>query len=67
MSSDRVTRINELARLSKTRPLTDAEKAEQEKLRREYLAEFRKNMVGTLENTYLQRPDGQKEKLKPKE
>lgn len=41
MEKVKVDRINELARLSKTRPLTDEEKAEQAALRAEYIAEVR--------------------------
>ena len=46
MEKIKVDRINELARLSKTRPLTEEEKAEQKKLREEYLAEVRKALKG---------------------
>ena len=41
MKQKRLDRINELARKQKTVGLTDAEKAEQKKLREEYLADFR--------------------------
>lgn len=43
-------RINELARKAKAEGLTDAEKAEQQALRQEYLAAFRKNFRKQLEN-----------------
>ena len=46
MDKKRVDRINELARLSKQRPLTEEEKREQEALRREYMTEFRKKLRG---------------------
>ena len=46
MEKIKVERINELARLSKTRPLTEEEQAEQKKLREEYLAEVRKALKG---------------------
>ena len=42
MEKIKVDRINELARISKERDLTDAEKLEQKNLREEYLAEVRK-------------------------
>ena len=42
MEKEKVDRINELARISKTRPLTEDEKSEQKNLREEYLAEVRK-------------------------
>ncbi len=41
MEKIKVDRINELARISKTRPLTADEAAEQKALREEYLNEVR--------------------------
>ena len=41
MEKIKIDRINELARISKTRELTEDEKAEQAALRAEYLKEFR--------------------------
>lgn len=46
MEKSKVDRINELARLSKERELTDAEKAEQAALRAEYISEFRRTLRG---------------------
>ena len=66
MEKAKVDRINELARKAKTTGLTEEEKAEQQTLRQEYLAGFRKNVIATLDNTYIQYPDGHKEKLKKK-
>lgn len=59
-------RLNFLARKAKTEGLTEAEKAEQQKLREEFLAGFRRNLYQTLDNTYVQRPDGSKKKLQRK-
>lgn len=59
-------RLNFLARKAKTEGLTPAEQEEQKKLREEFLAGFRRNLYQTLDNTYIQRPDGSKEKLKKK-
>ena len=59
-------RINELARLSKTRPLTDAEKKEQAALRQEYIMEIRASFGAILDNTVIERPDGTREYLKDK-
>lgn len=51
MEKIKVERINELARLSKVRPLTDAEKNEQKALREEYLSEVRRALrTGGKEN-----------------
>ncbi|MGX8692775.1 MAG: DUF896 domain-containing protein [Clostridia bacterium] len=67
MEQDKIDRINELARLAKERPLTEAELAERDALRREYIAAWRESTIAVLENTYIQTPDGKKHKLKKKE
>ncbi len=59
-------RLNFLARKSRTEGLTEEEKAEQQQLREEFLAGFRRNLYQTLDNTYVQRPDGTKKKLQRK-
>lgn len=59
-------RLNFLARKAKTEGLTDAEKTEQQALREEFLKGFRRNLYQTLDNTYVQRPDGTKKKLQRK-
>ena len=51
-------RINELARKSKAEGLTEAEKAEQAALRKEYVEAIRRNMRGTLNNISIQEADG---------
>ena len=58
MNQKRLDRINELARKQKTIGLTDEEKAEQNKLRQEYLADFRKTLRGQLENISFVEADG---------
>ncbi|MBR5307936.1 MAG: DUF896 domain-containing protein [Clostridia bacterium] len=64
MVQEKVNRINELARKSKTpEGLTEAEKAEQKALREEYIRDYRAQFTGILDNTYIQRPDGTKEKV----
>ena len=63
MTEERMKRIGELARKSKSVGLTDAEKEEQSVLRAEYIADFRKNFIGIMDNTYIQTPDGQKKKV----
>lgn len=64
MEQAKIARINELARLSKERPLTEPEKAEQQALRQQYLAEFRASFGGILSHTVIERPDGTREPLK---
>lgn len=67
MNKEKIDRINELAHKSKTTEgLTAQEREEQAKLRREYIDSFKASLVGQLDNTYIVRPDGTKEKLEKK-
>lgn len=62
-----IARINELAAKSKTpEGLTPAELEERAQLRRIYIDSVKSNLVGQLENTYIVRPDGTKEKVRHK-
>ena len=61
-----IARINELAHKAKAEGLTPEELAERDKLRRIYIDSVKANLVGQLENTYLVRPDGSKEKVQKK-
>lgn len=61
-----IARINALAALAKTRELTAEELTERDKLRRIYIDSVKQNLVGQLENTYIVRPDGTKEKVRHK-
>lgn len=61
-----IARINELAKKAKTDGLTPEELQERDKLRRIYIDSVKSNLVGQLENTYLVRPDGTKQKLEHK-
>ena len=63
MEKEKVERINFLSKKSKTEGLTDAEKAEQAALRKEYITEFRASFSGILDNTVIQYPDGSKENV----
>ncbi len=63
MTQEKIDRINALARKAKAEGLSEEEKAEQAVLRREYIDSFKQSLVGQLENTYVLRPDGSKEKL----
>ena len=63
MEQEGLKRINELAKIAKTRPLTEEEQAERARLRKEYLANFRKAFQQQLDNTYVQYDDGTKVKL----
>ena len=59
-----IKRINELAAKKKTEGLTEEELVERDKLRRIYIDSVKASLTGQLDNTYLLRPDGTKEKLK---
>ena len=63
MEKAKIERINELAKKSKTTPLTEEEKAEQKALREEYIRDFRAQFSGVLENTVIQYPDGSRTAL----
>lgn len=58
MNQERIDRINALYHKSKAEGLTAEEKAEQERLRKEYIADIRKSLRGTLNNISIQEKDG---------
>ncbi len=67
MTQEKINRINELARKSKTAEgLTDAEKEEQAVLRREYIDSYKASLIGQLDNTYIVDEKGNKRKLERK-
>ena len=55
----RLERINFLAKKAREEGLNEAEKAEQQKLRQEYLADFRNSFRRQLENTDIKYEDGE--------
>ena len=64
MEKSKIDRINELAKKSE---LTEEEKLEQKKLRKEYIDEYVGSLKKQLDNTYIVDENGNKEKLKKKE
>ena len=58
MDLSKIDRINVLARKSNTTGLTEAEKAEQAALRKEYIANIRMNLRSQLDSIDIQEPDG---------
>ena len=67
MNQEKIQRINDLSRKSKTpEGLTEAEKQEQQALRQEYLADFRRSFQNQLDHITIQEPDGTRHKLAPK-
>ena len=58
-----IARINELYHKSKAEGLTEAEKEEQQELRKQYIASFRNNLRSQLNSITIERPDGTRENL----
>lgn len=58
MEQEKIDRINQLARKSKAEGLTEEEKAEQRKLRQEFIASVRMNLRAQLDNIDIQEKDG---------
>lgn len=58
LSSDKIARINELARKAKASKLSEEEAKEQTKLRAEYLQSFRSSMLNTLKGVTIVDPAG---------
>ena len=63
MDRQSINRINELTGIARERELTPAESEERAELRLKYLAAFRAQMRGQLENTVVQYPDGTRKPL----
>lgn len=61
-----INRINELAKKAKTEGLTEEEIQERDKLRRIYIDSVTGNLKNHLDNSYIVRPDGTKEKVRRK-
>lgn len=58
MTSEQIDRINALYHKSQSVGLTEEEKEEQARLRREYIAAIRANLRGTLNQISIQEADG---------
>lgn len=63
MEQSKIDRINVLARKSKAEGLTEEEKKEQDLLRKEFIANVRKNLRAQLDNIDVVNPDGSVENL----
>ncbi len=66
MNQKSIDRINELARKAKTTGLTEQEKAEQQRLRTEYITAYRENLRQTLDRVIIKEEDGRMHPLKKK-
>ena len=58
MKEKDIARINELYHKSKNEGLTEAEKSEQARLRKEYLLSIRRDLQSSLDNVSILNPDG---------
>ena len=65
MDKNKINRINELYKKSKTTGLTEAEKEEQQKLRTEYRMAIIGNLTGELNTMSIKYPDGTIKKVQP--
>lgn len=58
MTDEKIQRINVLYRKAKEEGLTEEEKAEQQELRKQFIADFRRNLRGQLDNISIKEADG---------
>lgn len=63
MTQEKIQRINELYRKSQAEGLSEAEKKEQDLLRKEYIANVKKNLRNQLNNIDMVSDDGSVENL----
>jgi len=63
MTQEKIQRINELYRKSQADGLSEAEKKEQDLLRKEYIANVKKNLRNQLNNIDMVNDDGSVENL----
>ncbi len=63
MTQEKIQRINELYRKSQAEGLSEAEKKEQVLLRKEYIANVKKNLRNQLNNIDMVNDDGSVENL----
>ena len=63
MEQEKIARINALARKAKAEGLTPEEIVERDALRKEYIADFKRSLVGQLESITVVEEDGSKHKL----
>ena len=66
MVDEKILRINALVKKSKEVGLTEEEKAEQKRLREEYVASFRESLRAQLEGVTVVNPDGSSYRLREK-
>ncbi len=67
MKQEKIDRINVLARKAKAEGLTEAEIAERDALRKEYIAAVKASLTGQLDHTWLVDEKGNKRPLPRKD
>lgn len=58
MTEEKIQRINELYHKAKKEGLTEAEKKEQQVLRKQFIDDFKRNLRGQLDNISIKEADG---------
>ena len=58
MTDEKINRINELYNKAKNEGLTEEEREEQQTLRKQFIADFRRNLRGQLDNISIKEADG---------
>lgn len=66
MEQEKIARINALAQKAKAEGLTPEEITERDALRKEYIADFKRSLVGQLEAITIVEEDGSRHKLRKK-
>lgn len=66
MEQEKIARINALAKKAKAEGLTPEEITERDALRKEYIADFKRSLVGQLEAITIVEEDGSRHKLRKK-
>lgn len=66
MNSEKIARINELARKAKAEGLTEAELRERDLLRREYIDSVKANLTAQLDQAWVVDENGSKRPLRKK-
>ena len=61
-----IERINELAKIAKTRQLTKEEEKERKELREQYIKNYKNRFQNELNNVYIKNEDGTITKLEKK-
>lgn len=64
MTQEKIDRINALARKQRAEGLTDEERREQFRLRREYIEAIKNSLTAQLESTVIVEPDGTERRVK---